>query len=137
MTDPSEKFLVNWLTAAPGLAGVPIVQNVADTGLVRPIVIVAAQYHETLIPCGPYPVARINLDATLETQVNETTDAQHQALVNALFAAIPPYGRYTGPDTTFDQLYFGPVQSAQAEKTELVRAYKVSLYFVCRLTVPA
>jgi hypothetical protein len=135
MTEETELFLVNLLVPLPGLVGIPVRQSKADDPLVRPIVLVAAQYHETLIP-SDRPVARINFEVTLESQVNETPIETHQALIGAVALGLPAYGAYTDAQTTFDQVFFGPLTGAQDIKNELIRSYTFTGYLVGRLTVP-
>lgn len=136
MTEETELFLVNLLMPLPGLAGVPIRQSKADDPLVRPIVLVSAQFHEILIPGGAYPVARINFDVLLETQVTETPIEIHQAFIGTLALGLPAYGAFRDAQTTFDQVFFGPLTGAQDMKNELVRSYAFRGYLVGRLTVP-
>jgi hypothetical protein len=136
MTEETELFLVSLLEPLPGLSGVvPVRQSKADNPLVRPIVLVSAQYHETLIP-SDRPVARINYEVILETQVNETDIETHQDLIGVLALGLPTYGLFTGGQTTFDQVFFGPITGAQDTKNELIRSYTFQSYLVGRLTVP-
>lgn len=135
MTEETEQFLVALLEPLEGLIGVSVRQVKADDPLVRPIVLVAAQYHETLIP-SDRPVARINFEVRLETQVIETPIETHQALIGTLALGLPSYGAFTDTQTIFDQVFFGPVTGAQDTKNELIRAYAFQGYLVGRLTVP-
>ena len=136
MTEETELFLVAQLMPLAGLAGVPVRQSKADDALVRPIVLVSAQFNETLIPGGAYPVARISFEVTLETQVTETPIETHQALIGAIALGLPAYGAFTDAQTIFDQVFFGPMTGAQDVKNELVRSYTFTGYLVGRLTVP-
>jgi hypothetical protein len=136
MTEETEQFLVSLLVPVVGPAAVPVRQVKADDPLIRPIVLVAAQFHETLIPGGAYPVARINFEITLESQVTETPVETHQALIGAIALGLPAYGQFTGEQTIFDQVFFGPLTGAQDTKNALIRSYTFTGYLVGRLTVP-
>ena len=133
MTEVAEQFLIDIM--APQLNPVPVRQPVADPQIVRPIVIVEGRLDETYIPDGRFSVAKIGLDITLETQVGQTTDEQHEALITAVSESLPNYGLWTGLQTYYEQVYFGPIQGQQKKSNELVRAYIFTFYLVGRLIV--
>jgi hypothetical protein len=134
MTEVAEQFLIDILT--PLMAPVPVREPVADPQIVRPIVIVEGKLDETYIPDGRFSVAKISLDVTLETQVGQTTDEQHEALISQISAALPNYGLWTGSQTYYEKVYFGPLVSQQKTTNELIRSYVFGFYLVGRLTIP-
>ena len=88
MTEETELFLIAQLEPLAGLTGVPVRQSKADDAMVRPIVLVAAQFVETLIPGGAYPVARIN-EVPAETNVYITESSAPPAGVGE--PGVPPF----------------------------------------------
>lgn len=134
MTEVAEQFLIDILT--PQMAPVPVRRDVSDPQIARPIVIVAAHLDETYIPDARYSVAKIALDITLETQVGQHSDTQHEALISQISAALPNYGEWTGTQTYYEKVYFGPMRTQEKKQNDLVRSYMFGFYLVGRLTIP-
>lgn len=135
MTEVAEQFLIDILT--PALASIPVRRQVADADIVRPIVIVTGKLAEIYVPDGRYSVAKIDLETKLETQVGQTSDTDHIALISLISVSLPNYGLWTTPQTYYEKVYFGPLQSQQETINELVRSYVFGFYLVGRLTIPS
>jgi hypothetical protein len=134
MTEVAEQFLIDILS--PLLAPVPVRRDVTDQQIVRPIVIVAGRLDETYIPNARFSVAKIGLDVMLETQVDTTTDIDHEALISRVSASLPNYGQWTNPQSYYESVFFGPMVSQQKRTNDLVRSYVFGTYLVGKLTIP-
>jgi hypothetical protein len=134
MTEVAEQFLIDILT--PQMAPVPVRRDVSDPQIARPIVIVAGHLDETYIPDGRYSVAKVALDVTLETQVGQSTDVDHETLISQISTALPNYGQWTGTQSYYEKVYFGPVRTGEKKTNDLVRSYMFGFYLVGRLTIP-
>lgn len=131
MTEVAEQFLIDILS--PQLAPVPVRRDVADPQIQRPIVLVAGRLDETYIPDARWSVAKIALDVTVETQVGQSTDTEHETLIAQVSKAMPNYGEWTTPQVYYEKVYFGPLHGQQKKTNELVRAYLFTFYLVGRL----
>ena len=134
MTEVAEQFMIDILS--PLLAPVPVRRDVADAQIKRPIVIVSGRLEETYIPDARGSVAKIGLDIMLETQVDTTTDTDHEALISKISASLPNYGPWTDPQTYYESVFFGPMVSQQKRTNDLVRSYVFGTYLVGKLTIP-
>lgn len=136
-TEAAEKLLVGVLGASTGLSGVPVRRAVDDDQKTRPMVIVAGSIRDALIPDGLYSVYQIDLKIEIESQFAQQASQEHDAIIAAIGEAIPTIGKYTGPQTYFESVFFGPTRSAEETRNELVRIYTFQTYLVGRLTIPA
>lgn len=132
MTETAEQFMIDILS--PVMAPVPVRRDVADAQIERPIVIISGRLDETYIPDARNSVAKIGLDITLQTQVGQTTDAEHAVLITQISEALPNYGLWTETQSYYESVYFGPLYAEQKTINDLVRAFTFSFYLVGRLT---
>jgi len=132
MTEIAERFMIDILS--PQMTPIPVVRQVADAQITRPIVIVAGTLEETYIPNGRHSVAKIGLNVKLETQVGQHSDSDHINLISQLSAALPNYGQWTGSQNYYQKVFFGPIISQQETVNDLVRSYVFGLYLVGDLT---
>lgn len=133
MTETAEQFLVDILT--PLLVPVPVRRDVSDSALVRPIVFITGRLDETYIPDARNSVAKIGLDITLSTEVDNTTDAQHEGLITKISQALPNYGLWTTAQPYYESVYFGPLNGQQKTTNTIIRTYVFSIYLVGRIKV--
>lgn len=131
MTETAEQFLIDILS--PLLSPVPVRRDVADPQIVRPIVIVTGRLDETYIPDARNSVAKIGLDVTLQTQVGQSTDAEHAALITQISEALPNYGLWIASQPYYESVYFGPLHGEQKTINDLVRAFAFTFYLVGRI----
>jgi hypothetical protein len=136
ITQAAESLLLDVLRAAPALSGVTVRRRIDDEPKTRPIVTISGSEREALIPDGLYSVAQVDLKVDIETQFEQSTVAEHDNLITAVYSSIPEIGQFTGAQAYFEKVYFGATHEAGDLQNDLVRIYSLRTYIVGRLTIP-